>query len=100
MPPSAAKWGVWAGCQSCVYATAAPAARARSISALTSGTISAPPLTEQAAGGIREVVLDVHDDERHVGAVAGIRDRPPSTTPDLLIVEPPFMRGAPPWIVA
>ena len=43
VPPSAAKWGVCSGCQSWLYATSAPFARASAASRLTIGMMSAPP---------------------------------------------------------
>src|SRR3990170_2850719 len=51
IPPSLAKCGVDAGCQSCVYNTGAPAATARCTSSLTRATISSPPRTDRLPAG-------------------------------------------------
>ena len=51
IPPSLAKWGVEGGCQSRVYTTVAPAAWARSISALMNGITAAPSVTERLPSG-------------------------------------------------
>ena len=70
MPPSFAKWGVLAGCQSWVATTSAPLLRGHRDLAVDRRDDLVAAGHAQAPGRIREIVLDVDDDERRPGAVA------------------------------
>ena len=50
-PPSVTKWGVRGGCQSWVYTTGAPAARAAAISSFTAGSTASAPATDSEPSG-------------------------------------------------